>query len=79
MLIKRRKSMFTLECSEDEVYEILQALESHKRKLGRLASRCVLSDRPATVQVYNSVEQMIAKLSADANLTRKSKAYSINR
>lgn len=71
MTIKQHTSHTTLTVNDDELYEIMRALESHKRKLGRIA------DKAGVQQVYNNVEQMISELSAKTGMPRTSVPYKL--
>lgn len=74
MRIVSKNDELQLTVDADEAFELLQALESHKRKLGRLANK-PSQDQQTVKQAYNSTEKMIAELCNDTGLTRKSQPY----
>lgn len=77
MNIRQSNQRFILTVNGDEAFEILRALESHKRKLGRLVAKN--TDDPSLRVVYNHVEHMISELSAKGGdeFRRSSKPYKI--
>lgn len=78
MNIKRNRAGLQIALNSDEAFEILQALESHKRKLGRVVQKArSLQERDAAVLAYNSVEKMIDNLSNASEIERKSRPYTI--
>ena len=77
-VIKKHAGGLIVQLDADEAFEILQALESHKRKLGRLASKqSTVEQRTAVKQAYNSVERLIASWTDGTGVERKSQPYII--
>lgn len=77
-VINKHADGLTVRLDADEAFEILQALESHKRKLGRLAGKqSTAEQRTAVKQAYNSVERLIASWTNNTGVERKSQPYTI--
>lgn len=58
-----------------EAYELMEAAESHKRRLGRLYDKCSSITKPLIKDRYNTTEDAIVKLSEV--VPRKSKEYKL--